>query len=81
MFNKMVRELLETNPECHLKYDLSLIKNNTYCLIISLVSQDGEVIASTELVRGGFLIYLHEQAVEHLAREVQKSVVMVEKFT
>jgi|GEM_PF-1888379 len=73
MTSNTLRNFWKVYPESHLHFDITMIGTNTYHLVATLISSDGDVVAITEKVGSGFLDYLKEQAVEQLAYDIQQS--------
>ena len=73
MTSNILRSFWKAYPESHLHFDITMIGTNTYHLVATLISSDGDVVAITEKVGSSFLGYLKEQAIEQLANEIQQS--------
>jgi hypothetical protein len=72
MTSKTLEKIWQTYPESHLHCDVTMAGINTYCIIASLLSREGDVVATVEHYGSGYLDYLKEQAFNQLATEVLK---------
>jgi hypothetical protein len=71
MNTKTVDRFWQTYPESHLHCDVTMAGQQTYRIVVSLVTREGETLAAIEHYGSGNLEVLKAQAFEHLATKLQ----------
>lgn len=74
MSGKILEKLWQQFPESHLHCDATMAGLNTYRVVASLITREGETIASVDHYGSGDLAVLKDQAVERLVAEIQETV-------
>jgi hypothetical protein len=74
MTTKALENLWQLYPDCHLHCDVARAGQDSYRIVVSLIDNTGEVVASSDYYGSGDLDTLKECAFEGLAKELQSVV-------